>query len=151
MGQLKTGGANFGDTGDADALDRRFHGLDQRENQLVKSNQTEAQGGGARERQPLAQLIKRQQEIGPVVSRSEHVPGTEDGGIEMPFPDHLFALGAHGDVVLHYGNWSRMRDAKIDEVMDAELSAGGDGFAGGDQVNGAKLGSFRWRWVRGAD
>src|SRR6266481_3074013 len=36
-------------------------------------------------------------------------------------------------------------------MMNAELGASGDGFAGGDQVNGAKLSGFRWRRVRDSD
>src|SRR5208282_4908312 len=36
-------------------------------------------------------------------------------------------------------------------MMHAEFGAGGDGFAGGDQVNGAKLSGFRCGWVRDAD
>ena len=35
--------------------------------------------------------------------------------------------------------------------MHAELGASGDGFAGGDEVNGTKLGGFRRRWARDSD
>jgi len=150
-GELQSGGADFGDTDDASALKAGFHGFDQGENQLVKSNQTEAQGVGSSEREPLAHFVEGQQHVGPAVSRSEHVPGAEDGGIEMPFLDRLFALGAHGDVVLHHGEWSGVGDTEIDEMMHAELGASVDRLAGGEQVNGAKLGGFRWRWVRDSD
>jgi len=35
--------------------------------------------------------------------------------------------------------------------MHAEFGASVDGLAGGDQVNGAKLGGFRWGWLRDAN
>jgi hypothetical protein len=63
--------------------------------------------------------------------------------------DHLFAFDADGNVVLHKG--SGVGDAEIDEMMDAEFGASVDGLAGGDQVNGAKRGGFRWGGMRDAD
>ena len=69
----------------------------------------------------------------------------------MAFLNHLFALDAHRDVVLHDHHWNGLGDAEIDEMMHAEFGASVDGFAGGDQVNGAKLGGFRLRWMRHAD
>jgi len=149
MGQVQSGGTDFGDTDDAQALDRRFHGLNERQDQLVESHQTEAQAGGAREREPLAHLVEGQQRVGPAVAWSEDVPGAEDGGIETAFLDHLFAFGADGDVVLHKG--SRVGDAEIDEMMDAEFGASVDSLAGRDQVNGAKRSGFRQRRMRDAD
>jgi hypothetical protein len=44
-----------------------------------------------------------------------------------------------------------MGDAEIDEMMHTEFGASVDGLAGGDQVNGAKLGGFRWGWMRDAN
>src|ERR1035438_3114439 len=90
----------------------------------------------------LADLVERQQRIEPAVSRSEHVPGAEDGGIEMTLLDPLFALGAHGDVVLHH-HGSGVGNAEIDEMTHTEFRASVDGLAGGHQVNGAKRGGFR--------
>ena len=148
-GEVQSGGADFGDIDDASALDGRFHGLDQCEDELVESNQTQAKGAGAGEREPLAHLVEGQQRVGPAVSRAEHVPGAEDGGIKMPIVEHLLALGAHRDVVLHH--WSGVGDAEIDEMAHAELCTSGDSLAGRNQVNSAKLGGFRWRWMRDAD
>src|ERR1039457_313252 len=82
-GEVQSGGADFGNSDEAGALDGEFHGLDQRENELLNSNQTEAEGGGAGEREPLAHPIEGKQRVGPAVSGPEHVPGTEDGGIEL--------------------------------------------------------------------
>src|SRR5450759_3014245 len=149
--ELQSGGADFRNTSDANALHGRFHGLNQRDNQLVQSNQAKAQRGGASEREPLTRLVEGQQQVGPAVAWSEHIPGPEDSGIEKPFLDHKFALGAHGNVVLHHGERSGVGDADIDEMAHAEFGASGDGFAGGDQVNGAKLGGFRRRRMRDAN
>lgn len=82
--------------------------------------------------------------------RSGHVPGAEDGGIELLFLDRLFALRAHGDVVLPDRQGSGVGDAEIDEMMHAEFSARGDGLVSGDQVNGTKLGGLRSRRMRDA-
>ncbi len=144
------GGADFGNADDAGTLHGRFHSFDQREDQLVKSNQTEAQGSGARERKPLAHLVEGQQRVGPAVSRSQHVPGAEDGGIQVAFLNHPFAFGAHRDVVLHH-HGGRVGDAEVDEMMHAEFGASVDGFAGGDEVNSAKLGGFGAGRVRDTD
>src|ERR1019366_3778614 len=57
-GELQSGAADFGDANDANALHGRFHRPNQREDQLVQSNQTETQRGRAREREPLAHLVE---------------------------------------------------------------------------------------------
>lgn len=132
-------------------MHRLFYGLDQREDELVQRNQAQAQGCGAGEGESLAHLVERQKRVGPAVSGAEDVPGAEDGGIEMLLLDPLFALGANGDVVLHDGKGSGLGDAEIDEMRHSEFGAGGDGFPGRDQVNGAKLGGFRRGTVKDAN
>jgi hypothetical protein len=116
---------------------------------LVKSNRAKAQGGSTREGKPFAYLVKRQQHVGPTVSGSEHVPRAEDGGIEMPVLNHLFALDADGDVILP--EWGWMGDAEINEMRDAEFGASIDGFAGCHQVNGAQFAGCGRRWIRRAN
>lgn len=137
MRQVASGGPNFRHTNDTGAVRGRFHRLDERQNQLVKSNQAEAQSGLPGERKPLTYLVERQQSVGPAVSGAEHVPGLEDRGIEIPVLNHLLALGPHGDVVP--SDRSRVGDAEIDEMMDAEFGANVNGFSGGVQINGAKF------------
>jgi len=88
------------------------------------------------------------------MTRSEDVPGTDYGGIEPALLDDLFALGAHCNVVFpppHHDQGSGVGDTEIDEMVHAEFSARGDSLAGGDQVNGAKLGGFRSRRMRNSD
>ena len=74
------------------------------------------------------------------MSRAKDVPRAKDGCVHAALPQEIFALGAHLYIGLHHGCW--MRDAEIDEVMDAGLRSSTNGAAGGDEVDAAELGSF---------
>src|ERR1039458_10421869 len=82
------------------------------------------------------------------MSLSQHIPWAKNGGIKMAFLNHLFALGAHRDVVLHHG--SGVGDAEIDEMAHGEFGANRNGLPARDEIDGAKLGRFGRRWVRDA-
>src|ERR1700722_10140854 len=59
----------------------------------------------------------------------------------MALRDHLFAFGAHSHKILL--RRSRASNAQIDKVPHANLSAGGRGLAGGNEIDRSQLGYFR--------
>ena len=61
-----------------------------------------------------ANLIHGDQRIRPPVPRPEHVPGTQDCGVQTGRCDGVLAFGSNRDVGVHHRR--RMRDAQINEV-----------------------------------
>src|SRR5215471_6969606 len=117
--QSNAGGANFRHFHDVYALRLGLHGLHKSHDHLIEGDQAKPLSASSRERKPFRNLVKRDEGRWPAVAGAQNIPGAEDGGIQVSFPDQVFALAAHGDVGLHHR--SRMRHAEVDEVPHLEL------------------------------
>ena len=74
--------------------------------------------------------------------RSEDVPRSEPRSGQTRICDESLTLRPYVDERPHYR--SRLRDADIDEVSDADLRGRADGSANGRQVDPLKLGRLPW-------
>src|SRR5262249_44208258 len=60
--------------------------------------------------------VHREQSVRPAMSRTEHIPGTQNACVESAVPDDLLTLFTHGDVGFHHRR--RMGHADVHKMFD---------------------------------
>src|ERR1700733_3268740 len=91
--ESRAGSADPGDLKDAYSLARILDGLDKRELHLFERNQAQTACAVTGPGKLLEQPVHRQEHIGPTVSRTKHVPGTEHRRVQAALANHGFAFG----------------------------------------------------------
>jgi hypothetical protein len=64
----------------------------------------------------------------------ENVPRAQDRRSNPARPHQRFALFTYSDVRVHH--WSRVRNADVNEMVDAALDRRGDGSFDGNEISG---------------